>query len=136
MYAYDADVFCDDCGQQIKYDIATRISEGSYRGDLTDLIDLDACNNAEDVWNALGELGVRDYDSDDYPKWGSDDAEADYPQHCGNGEDCHNAEVLPNGRKIGALFGELTGDGVEYVREAISNGGPVAELWETYYDWL
>ena len=70
------------------------------------------------------------YDSDDYPKWASDDEEADSPQHCGSGSDCLNAEVLPSGRKVGALFGTLTAAGVAYVREAIADSpSEVTDLW-------
>jgi len=39
-----------------------------------------------------------------------------------------------DGHKVGAwLENELTTDGVEYVCEAIREGGEVAELWADYY---
>ena len=79
------------------------------------------------------------YDSDDYPKRAGDDEEADGPQHCAAREHCLHAIVLPSGRKIGLLFGELTRDGVEYVKEAIAETQAghgsleVVELWRTHF---
>ena len=74
------------------------------------------------------------YDTDDYPAVVSE-GETDSPEHCGSGEDCVNAHVLPSGRKIGALLGcDLTSDGEDYVRQAIAEGGEVAEYWaEEFY---
>jgi len=35
------------------------------------------------------------------------------------------------------LMGELTADGVDYIKEAIAEGGEVAELWADHYaDYL
>jgi hypothetical protein len=74
------------------------------------------------------------YDSDEYPKNMSDEESSDSPCHCGAGEECLNAIVLPSGRKIGMILGTLTEDGEAYVREAIEQGGEVAELWKAHFD--
>ena len=71
------------------------------------------------------------YDSDDYPKGPYPDGggEADCPQHCGN---CH-----------GFLENQLTSDGEDYVREAVTrnwgtsgitsgNSGVISE-WVEFY---
>ena len=77
-------------------------------------------------------------DTDDYPQWGSDDEESDCPQHCGNGENCVNSITLSNGSKIGCLIGtNLTTDGVEYVKEAVKEGGLCAtEVWQVEFDYI
>ena len=47
------------------------------------------------------------------------------------------AEVLPSGDKIGALLStSLTADGADYVREAVAEGGEVAEFWRDAFDWI
>jgi hypothetical protein len=116
-YIYQADVWCDDCGEAIRERL-TR--EGM------------APANPEDEWS---------YDSDDFPKRASDDEESDSPQHCAAGEHCVNAVMLPSGEKVGYLFGELTTVGVAYVEEAIEGAAAepctwckeVADLWKEHY---
>lgn len=105
-FVYQADIFCDDCGR----DIRNRLdAEGKCPADPED---------------------ERTYDSDEYPKCCGDDEESDSPQHCGSHDDCLNAHILPSGRKIGCLIGtSLTSHGVSYVEEAIADGGEVAEFW-------
>jgi hypothetical protein len=73
------------------------------------------------------------YDSDEYPKHVGNDEESDTPTNCKAGDDCLEADTLPSGRKIGKQFGELTTDGVAYLREAIAKGGEVAEFWADHY---
>jgi hypothetical protein len=116
-YIYRADVWCDDCGR----DICERLTrEGK------------APANPDDEWS---------FDSDDFPKHASDDDESDSPQHCAAGETCINALELPSGGKVGLLFGELTRDGVEYVKESIADAAgescawckEVVELWRRHY---
>jgi len=52
MYAYQADLYCDDCGETIRADRAPVV--------------------------AFSDRG----DSDSYPQWASDDSESDCPQYC------------------------------------------------------
>jgi len=112
VYLFYADVYCEDCGEAIK------------------------------VWCKRNDCVPDDpndehsYDSDEYPKGPYPDGggEADCPQHCGSGPDCVNAIELSDGRNIGVwLENDLTAQGIEYVREAIQQGGEVAELWAEYY---
>ena len=63
----------------------------------------------------------------------SNDEESDSPQHCAAHEKCLNAVELPSGRKVGYLFGSLTSDGVDYVRQAAFEGGQVAALWVKHF---
>ena len=109
-YIYQADVWCDDCGKAI----CERLTcEGK------------APANPDDEWS---------FDSDDYPKHADDHDESDYPQHCAAGAKCLNAVTLPSGDKVGLLFGELTRDGVQYVKDAIAEGRTeVTDLWQEYY---
>lgn len=105
-YIYCADLYCDSCGK----DIMARLDKEGKTPE-----------NPDDE---------RSFDSDDYPKYVGDPGESDSPSHCGSHADCLEAEVLPSGDKIGCLLStELTQDGVEYVREAIKDGGEVAEFW-------
>ena len=116
-YIYKADVWCDDCGAAI----CKRLKrEGK------------APANPDDEWT---------FDSDDYPKRAGDDDESDSPQHCAAGEHCVNAITLPSGGKVGLLFGELTQEGVSYVKEAIEEATgdscawakEVVGLWQQHY---
>lgn len=100
MFMYQADLWCDACGEEI----VSRVD----------------ADGAEDTG-----------DTDDYPQSVSTlDAEGDCPDHCGAGADCLTAEVLADGQRIGALLHHsLTREGVEYVRDAIREGGAVASFW-------
>jgi len=110
MYIYQSDVWCDDCGEAIQNRL---ISE----------------NSAPDDYDNESE-----FDSDEFPKTVLC-GEADTPQHCGAGENCFNAEVLPSGRKIGVLLNtDLTSDGVQYVKDAVAEGGEVADFWKVHFD--
>lgn len=112
VYIYAADIYCEECGKDIRAEITA---------------DGNAPLHPEDEWS---------YDSDEFPKGPLLDGggESDSPQHCGAEEDCINAIEFPDGRKIGAwLENDLTEDGVEYVKEAIQEGGEVAELWAEFY---
>jgi len=113
-YIYAADVYCDDCGEEI-------------------------CRAVHASGNAPADPDDQSsYDSDQYPKSCSGYSdEADCPQHCGSGDDCINAHEFADGHKIGVwLENDLTSDGVDYVKEAVRDGGEVAELWAEYYDWI
>lgn len=115
-YIYQADVWCDDCGRAIRNRLK---QEGKAPADPRD---------------------ETSYDSDDYPKRACDDDESDTPQHCAAGPDCLNAITLPDGDKVGFLMGELTRDGVNYVKEAqreLQHGhgsADVVALWIEHYE--
>jgi hypothetical protein len=113
-YIFNADVYCDDCGEDIRRTI-------------------DAAGNAP-----ADPDDEHSYDSGEYPKCsGGCSDESDCPDHCGSGEDCINAHEFPDGWKIGVWLGNaLTTDGENYVKEAVRDGGEVAELWAKYYDYL
>lgn len=122
-YTYQADIYCEDCG----LDIRNKLSKHGK-----------APANPDDETT---------YDSDDYPK--GPDAEgggpADRPQHCGSRADCINAVELVDSHDASApplqpsligvpLENPLTDDGIEYVREAIEAGGDVAtQIWADIY---
>ena len=110
MYIYRADTWCDSCGEAIKSIIEKR---GEKPEDTSD---------------------ERYYDSDEWPKSADGEDETDSPMHCGAHETCLEAEKLTDGSKVGALLGiTLTPDGVQYVREAIAEGGLVAEFWKEQF---
>jgi hypothetical protein len=113
-YIYQADLYCNSCGQEI-----------------IDRLTLE-CKAPEDPENEYS------YDSDDFPKYvDAESEESDSPQHCGNHEDCLEAETLPNGRKIGALLGTcLTSYGLEYVLDCIKNdpNSEVVAFWKEQFD--
>lgn len=112
-YIYAADIWCDDCGEAIKSRI---IAEGNAPADPDD---------------------EYSYDSGEFPKYVDGSSEADSPQHCAAGEDCINAYEFPGGFKIGVwLENDLTTDGEDYVKEAVREGGEVAELWREWHDWI
>ena len=108
-YIYCADIFCDSCGETIR----EALTEGGF-----------APADPEDEWS---------YDSDEFPKHAGDDEESDSPTNCGAGERCLEAEELLCGFRFGKQFGELTEDGVTYLRETIARGGEVAEFWADFY---
>ena len=109
-YVYQADVWCDCCGRAI----CERLTqEGKAPADPSN------------QWS---------YDSDNYPKRTGDDEESDTPQHCAAGAKCLKAVTLPSGDKVGFLFGELTHDGVQYVKDTIAEGRTeVTDLWQEYF---
>ena len=104
-YIYQADLWCESCGERICRRLNTRGEAPATPDDETS------------------------YDSDDYPKPVMECC-GDYPDHCAAGKECIEALELPSGRKIGALLShELTTEGWQYVAEAQKRGGEVAELW-------
>jgi hypothetical protein len=114
-YIYQADVWCDDCGEAICQRLKR---EGKAPADPTD------------EWT---------FDSDEYPKRAGDADEMDTPQHCASGEYCVNAIMLPSGEKVGYLFSEFTLDGMEYVKESAAEAEEgfgskeVVALWQQHY---
>ena len=146
---YQADIWCDDCVNAIKKQVASdclkRHKEGDDSGmnaiiDWSELVgdDLNA------LVDALDSLDERHYDSDEYPKWADDDSESDCPQHCAAGGDCLNYEELADGWKVGYFFANsLTTEGDEYVREAViedrergDNGSVACTLWADAYSYI
>lgn len=111
MYIFCADVYCDKCGEDIKARLLkeTGKSEEDYADERT-------------------------YDSDEFPKGPyPDDAESDTPEHCGSHEHCLDPTMI--GDFVAGHFFEndLTTDGVEYVKQALADGGEVAEFWAEHY---
>lgn len=112
-YIYQAALWCDSCGQAICERLT---AEGAAPADPDD---------------------EYSYDSDDFPKYVATPGESDSPDHCNAGPDCLEAEILSDGSKVGALLSdELTSVGVEYVKEAVAEGGPVAEFWRDSFSWI
>lgn len=114
FYVYQADVWCEDCGRDIRRRIR---KEGN------------APENPRDESS---------YDSDEYPKgpYPGDQEESDSPRHCGSGEECLNAIELSDGRKIGAwLDNPLTSHGLLYVACAVRDNpdNEVSQLWAEWY---
>ena len=145
---YQADIWCDDCIEDIKRRIGRELVDGNDRsGMLEFLLDEAYVGVEEDVTevvNILDSLSESDYDSDDYPKYASSDGESDYPEHCGSGPDCINAFDYCDGSKCGEfLENNLTTEGndyvVETVNEAIRNGytdSVALTVWKPFYDYL
>jgi hypothetical protein len=106
-YAYCADEYCDSCGQAIIEDCKAKGQEDTG-------------------------------DSNDFPQWVGEEDESDSPRHCGSVADCLEPIELSDGSKVGALLGtNLTMAGVDYVREAIAEGGMVAEeVWANEFDYV
>lgn len=76
-------------------------------------------------------------DSDEFPQYCDNEQESDCPEHCACQEECINAIELSDGTKIGCLIGtNLTNDGIEYVKEAVKDGGLVAELWKQEFNYI
>lgn len=113
-YIYNADIYCEQCGERIK---ARLDAEGHTP------------KNPDDE---------RTFDSSEYPKGPFSDGggEADTPQHCGEGEKCLNALVLSDGTKVGCMLeNDLTQAGAEYVKEYLRDDpdSEVVQLWANFY---
>lgn len=115
VYIYQADIWCEDCGEQIRSDI---IEKGQ------------APENPDDE----GE-----YDSDEFPKGPYPDGggESDSFQHCAAQQGCLNAMDIGGGHKVGVFLGnDLTSEGTHYTCELLQeylagHGGTeaVLDLW-------
>lgn len=101
MYAYHAELWCDDCGRLIKDDCELAGQEDS--GDTND---------------------YPQYSDEER-------SETDCPNHCANMEDCRDAIELADGSKIGVLLEEqLTSEGRTYVlEEHARKPSEITELW-------
>ena len=142
-YIYAADIFCNDCGEDIKRRIARELWEYGEMAVLPDgqiMMLTPEVTTFEELEDYLEDMDERTYDSDDYPKYGSDDSESDCPEHCGSHRDCINYGELADGFRYGCLIStNLTTDGVEYVKEAVregDDGGVAREVWAVEFDWI
>lgn len=133
MYVYQADTYCDSCGEAIRVALT---ADGNAPEDPSD---------------------EYSFDSDDFPKSAPDNAEVDYPDHCASQGDClegidlgeyglePGADLIgAETRTIGALLSDnLTDAGVEYLRGMLGDA-PRTEYqralhayWrETFADYL
>lgn len=123
VYIYQAALLCEDCGLAVKQQLDKR-GEGPEDPD-----------------------DEESYDSDEYPKgpYADGGGEADVPNHCDMGGKCLNADVLSDGRRVGAfLENQLTGEGEEYVVDAVKDAvrnrpgkaSVALEIWKPFYDGL
>jgi hypothetical protein len=119
VYIYDADIYCEACGEEIKARIKR---EGKAPTDPED---------------------ERTFDSDEFPKgpFSNGCGEADSVHFCGSGETCLNALEI-DGIKYGCcLENPLTSEGVNSLQEAINKDpeNPVVkfqfELYKDDYDF-
>jgi len=116
-YAYQADLICEDCGN----DIIERLEK----------------KGVEDTGDS------DDFPQGPHSDGGG---ESDSPQHCGNGRNCINKIHVPGGATIGCPLGNsLTNDGVKYLRDTLaddiistsSHHRKIGRLWARIYsDYL
>ena len=141
---YNADIYCDDCIDDTKERICKELWD---RRETTVCPDGSKCRRFEtqlDLYDYLDSMDETNYDSDDYPKYCSDDEETDSPGHCGSHADCLNPEETSDGEKYGHFFGNsLTTEGSDYVKEAVDDDlvsgrtdSPAVELWKPHYDYI
>lgn len=110
---YQADCWCDSCADEIRERLRAEMPPG------------------------FDEDDERSYDSGEFPKYMGNDEESDCPQHCASGADCLECETLLSGDKIGCLLStNLTSFGAECVKEAVAEGGEVAEFWRERFSWI
>jgi hypothetical protein len=137
---YAADIFCDDCADDIRTRIATDLWGERHSAECPDGTPVADFPDYVELTEYLEGMDERTYDSGEYPKWCDGESESDCPEHCGSHADCINAGELADGFKYGYCFGnELTGEGIEYVREAVRDGEPggvARELWAVEFDWI
>lgn len=113
-YVYQADCWCDDCGEEIIEQIKKKAKD-------------------------LGERIHKD-DSDKFPHhYLAEYDEADSPKHCASGGECLNAEVFNLGDtdyRVGQfLENPLTTDGIEYVKdEHKNNKNELTQFWMDFYN--
>lgn len=122
MYAYQADVWCDECGEEI----CERLQRGTPE------------SGDSDDYRQGNRLDTGD--SGDYPQWADeDDCESDSPSHCAAGADCKNYEHAGD-QRVGAILGGLTAAGREYVLDHLREDAQRSEvvlLWREHFelDW-
>lgn len=110
VFMYQADVYCESCGLAICEELNR---ERASRG-------LAPLHHESEI-----------HDTDEFPKSFPQPGESDTPDHCGSGEHCIEAEVIPFAKKVGKfLDSDLTEEGMRYVATA---RGPVANWWRRIY---
>lgn len=141
---YAADIWCDDCAEEIKARICADLWANRTIDECPDGTAVSEFDNREDLDEYLRGMDERNYDSDSYPKYCSDDVESDCPQHCAALADCVNPVIMSDGSKVGYFFGNsLTSDGVDYVKDAVREDiaagcidSVAVEIWFEEYDWI
>lgn len=134
---YAADIYCDDCIDDIKDRIAHELWADRDCAECPDGTAVSEFDNYQDLYDHLCYMDERAYDSNEYPKYCDDDEESDCPEHCGSHDDCLNPTTCPDGTVVSHCFGNaLTYEGEAYVVEAVREGGSVAELWREVYHWV
>ncbi len=114
-YIYQADTWCDDCGEHIKADIAREHPE---------LVPDDPEDESS-------------FDSDQYPKqYDATNEESDSPQNCTSG----NCADMANGQNYGTfLENQLTSEGYKYLKGMLDGHGATlpqfAQEWADYYQF-
>lgn len=125
MYIYQADTYCDSCGEEIRREL-TR--QGLAPEDPSD---------------------EYSYDSDNFPKGPCPEEATDSPDHCGRQEWCiegvdlreygiepHHRLLGAESYKIGALLSDgLTEYGVEYLKEMMEEKDPTPYQRALYNFW-
>lgn len=113
-YIYCADVYCQECGDDIKARIKR---EGGPREH----------SDPDESWPCD--------DSEEWPQGPYSNEESDSPQHCGSGPDCLNPYVLKDGSKVGAFLEEpLTLRGEEEVRRMHRDSpSEITAMWMEFY---
>lgn len=134
MFVFQADTYCDSCGEAIR----ARLNR-----DIPDYVPADP----SDLYS---------YDSDHYPKPADEDA-TDYPDHCAAGGEClegidlgaygldpEDLLVGAETRKVGAILSDgLTSEGMAYTVEMLTRAEPLTpyqralhHLWRETFDGL
>jgi ribosomal protein L37AE/L43A len=160
-YIYNADIYCEQCGEEIRERILNERSLEQCPTCKQDLCHIEI--DGEDVFgcvkcqkeisrgDAYIPFDINDessFDSDEFPKgpYGDGGGESDSPQHCGSGEACINGIDLESDPSNGAVIrvgcfleNDLTTDGVNYLNEMIlehkRNGRGNEEVLKLWYDY-
>ena len=108
MFAYQADLYCDDCGDDIRAEQEERVSN---------------CPALKD-------------DSDAYPQWAPDDSESDCPQHCAAcGVFLENPLTDEGiGYVVGAVQEFISSRNPDNHYAATRGDATVIKQWVEYYD--
>ena len=106
-YIYQADVYCDKCGEAIRRNLADTAPEDA--------------------------LDQRSYDSDDYPKDAPiEREESDIPEHCADCHECLNNPLTSEGYKyVQSALSEIPAG--TSIAKLISTGHPHLAKWASYY---
>ena len=140
---FAADTWCEDCADSIRSRIAAELWDMPVPRTMPDWSDDTDFQDLDELRDYLDSMDERTYDSDDYPKYCSEDDESDSPMHCGDIFNCLNPIEFSDGSNCAYFFGnDLTSDGEEYVKNAVNEGrisgtdNKVTELWADCYSYL